>query len=216
MSRRRGIPKWIARGIGRRGPVGKATQALAIAKRTRRQLSYALDVKSWRVDATAFTSATAGAIYLLSGIAQGDDDLQRIGNKIMTKRILFQVHAFGDILSRMVRVILFVDKAQHGTAPAITDLLEAASYTALLKSVNVPERFRILMDRTMRLSGSATDYDAYKIMTYKRNIRIPIHYIGDSAASGSMGKNTLYVAILSQTAGTANKLSYQIKLSYTD
>ncbi len=190
-------------------------KALAMAKSNRRKINMQMEEKHWPLNTQAITTATIGAVYPLSRIAVGDTDTARDGNKITAKRLRVRIHSIGDILSRFVRFIIFVDHQQHGADPTVTDVLINPLYNSNLEIHN-KGRFRILMDRTMRLSGVATDYDSYKQMVYDRRLSFPISYISDAGDEPSQGKNCVFLLVISQTIGTANKITYDSLLDYVD
>ncbi len=191
--------------------------ALSIAKQNKRVLAQRKPEQMvWRVDPVLITTVTAGAVYLLTGITQGDTQLDRSGLKIRVKRINFIFRAFADIASRAIRIILFKDTAQHGVAPVTADILMGAGYSDFTDSVTSRKRFSILMDRQIHLSATAAEKDSYAKISYNKRVNFPIYYIGDSAAASSMGKNTLYALIISENAGTANKCSYQVMVDFED
>lgn len=106
--------------------------------------------------ATGFLSA--GAVTLLNGVAQGTDYTNRIGRKILLKSLLFRMSILpssgasattGDV----VRVLIVYDCQTNAAAPAVTDIITAASYNNPM-NLNNRDRFKIIADKFISMGAS--------------------------------------------------------------
>lgn len=135
-----------------------ATAALALA----RHLKGFINVEKHRhILTTAATSITnAGSMSVLTLISQGDAAADRQGNSILSKGIsskLYFLKGAATTTSTCIRVIYFIDTQQVGDgAPAVTDVLETASFTAPLNRVQIG-RFKILKQYFVNLQPEGTE-----------------------------------------------------------
>jgi len=115
----------------------------------------------------SITSANAGFINCLSFIAAGDDYNNRQGNTCKMNYITIPagrvIQNGGD--SNQVRMLIFMDTANQGTTPAVTDVLASADPNDVTNPDNV-KRFWILYDRLFILSANTP---ARQIKCFKWN-----------------------------------------------
>lgn len=127
-------------------------------------------------------SSTSPSQCWLTGIPQGDNGNERIGNSLRATAlgIRFAITANPSATSTTIRLILFIDREQQGGTftylssannSAILQALPAGSPTAagMISAVNSPldvgqfGRFDILMDRVITLEGGGSiDYNMHK------------------------------------------------------
>lgn len=143
----------------RYGGRSTAYRALALARTLARQQEVkVLTVQSATID--VYPAGTAGAIYPLNNIGQGDAINQRQGNKVTLKRVDFNMRcACLHDSNTTYRVIIFQDLQQRdSTAPTITDVV---TQTNTLSTYNVlyTQRFRILYDQRRTLNASFLNGD---------------------------------------------------------
>jgi len=141
-------------------------------------------------------SLNTGTLNLLTGIGQGVDDTQRVGNTLHLRSLYLSVVAKQNTISTIDTVrILVVRDRQNYNVPSVIDILESGAVgggLAPLAQYNhyYMSRFKILFDRTFTLtSGGAEAY------TFKKWIPIfsDSHYIGAS----TVFKNQIYLLHIS-------------------
>lgn len=103
---------------------------------------------------------TTGAVQLLHCPVPGTDMTNRIGRKTCPRSVAIRAQIsitpatggapIADCVAQTVRWILFVDFQPSGAAPAITDLLTAASPFAHL-NLNNRDRFKVLRDKIFNM-----------------------------------------------------------------
>ncbi len=163
---------------------------------------------------TATAVSSTGAIKLLTAIAQGDTSLTRDGLEIRPKNLQVRVRLIMSASARasQVRIIIFKDTEQHGLVPTIAQLLEADDAMVFTEHDTRP-RFQILRDKmyVMSLTGEQIVFDKFFI-----KLRGKINFSGTSASSTSMGKNTLYMYIVSNEATNTVIPAIFFRLRFTD
>ncbi len=169
------------------------------------------------------TVTNTGLISLLTGIPQGDDIGDRTGNKLRIQSI----EAKGFILSNTaatadvqhLRIIIFRDLEQHGTVPAITELLEGGTYSSLREKLNM-QRFQVIYDEwipMMNTGTAASPITNAKIFKfYKKTKGTKVNYIGTSAAQASQGKGNYYLALDGNQATNGPTFTVNFRVRFTD
>jgi len=122
-----------------------------------------LDIKP---DVMAFQ--TGAQFSLLNAIQDGSGFYQRVGRKINMKSLNVTLNIeptttnTGNVPPQYARVVVFYDAQPNGVAPIYSDVLQditqsgTASVTAYSSiNLNNRERFKILMDKKIKLSGKA-------------------------------------------------------------
>lgn len=138
----------------------------------------------------------------VSNIVQGDADTTRDGNTIHLKAL--QVKGYwADTAAAVCRLILLIDHQPNGAAPAVTDVLSAATvssgYNHNLVVGSGGSRFKILSDKRANLvppfSGGATQ--ELVLMSWKGSV--PIRYSASTGAVGDMASNNVVLVWISTT-----------------
>lgn len=159
------------------------------------------------------TPSSSGTVLHLTNIVQGDSDNNRTGNSIFLKSIFIRMVAtlHASASSTFVRVILFKDTQQVGdTSPAVTDVLETASYLSPLSSSS-GGRFSVLKDVLFNINDVSRD-----VHILKWYVKQQLHVRYNGTASTDIQKNGLYVLFISSEATNSPSLPYNIRLSYHD
>jgi len=192
------------------------------------------DAKVWRPTSyNSFVPATATTVGLLTGIAQGDNDNQRNGNKIKVLGLDFYGHmalptnptpaSWNDV----IRVIIFKDRACNGALATASAILEDTSdvfspYNEDNLPRNSPRRFTILYDRMHVLNATVATYtgSAVESGTVRRPFRvhkklnIPVQFNSTAGAITELNNNNLgYLTICSQNASS---MAFDIQVSFCD
>lgn len=139
--------------------------------------------------ATNNSFGTSGIVTLLSACAQGNDDVERNGNKILMKDLLFRVNINGSSTpsATNVRFILFVDKEFDGAVPSVTQVLQTASHLSPI-NIDYTKRFVILSDK--RYSFTNTGYLSTFVKIYKQ-LQFHAFYDGSTTATADCKENMI-------------------------
>ncbi len=157
-----------------------------------------------------------GTITHLSAIAQGITLSNRIGQSVFTKSLFIRgcVSANATTANDLVRIIIFRDTQNTGTAPVPADVIQVVGLvTAPLTPMRreAHGRFRILYSSLMAFSNTGSQAKLFKAyIPLKKHIK----YTG--AASTDEQKNQIYM--LSLGSGNSNNpdLSFVSRLSFYD
>ncbi len=188
--------------------------ALAIARKNRRTITQLNEMHYVQCLASSTTtSTTAGQVIFLSGVACGPDPDERVGKKITSKEFNCNVFINGDIASRLLRLIIFRDMDCAGALPGVTDVLDSATYQSFYNE-NSRQRFVILKDRTLSLSATDAERWSHAVVKYKTRRPMTIKYIDDGNPINSVGDGSIFLLIISETAGTANTIHTRADIRY--
>lgn len=204
MSRRR-----ASRGRKRRG-----SSAYSLAKKALRKVSALEDqteLKLHNLGPVDMTPAAAGTIIPVSLITEGDDVSNRTGRSIILKSIHAKFYNT-DGVAQFIRVMLFFDTEQAGVVPTVLNVLNSADYRSF-KNFNNRKRFAIIYDKTY--STEAWN-DNKSIVNYYKKFNRKVEFIGADATQASQGQGNIYCLIISQANGTADSMSYAIRLRFAD
>lgn len=159
------------------------------------------------------TPDTSGTVVHITNIAQGDDDNNRTGLSVLVKSVFIRMSATinASATTTFIRIILFRDTQQVGdSTPAVTSILESASYLAPLNTNSVG-RYSVLKDVLFCLDGVRQDT---KIMKWYKKMSSHVRYNG--TASTDIQKNGMYLLFISSEATNTPSLPYNIRLAYHD
>lgn len=157
-----------------------------------------------------------GVLVHLTPIPEGSGAGQRNGIKIAARSLYIRTNVLNSsaISSGFMRIIIFFDKFNTGTAPTISDLVSTAGSTHATvtpTSYKARTRYEILYDKVLTSSGSSHAANARKI--YIKLFR-KINY---TASLGSDEySNQLYMVALSNTNGNNPQLIYSSRFGYMD
>ncbi len=193
--------------------------AWSLAKRTAvglNEIRKLINIETKIIDTTLSPSSidNSGTIVSLTSVAQGLDYNNRIGDSIKLQRIQIRSKILMNTTSTgsVMRVILFRDLYQNGTAPTFTNLLGGAG---TLNPINwlLKDRFAILADELLFLSPNGQDGAVSEIdLQHEGHVK----YIGTSSSSGSNGFGSVYLAALSDESTNLPQLSFHCRVTFTD
>lgn len=171
---------------------------------------------------TLTTVTTAGVIDNLVLVAQGTASTNRVGNQIRLNALTLSGYfslpagSAGDI----VRMIVAVDHEAKGAAPAVTDVLQAATVQSPynLDNVGPRMRFRILADKFLPLSQqTATVGVQYRPVQVQVPVRgIVVSYNASTGVIASVLKNNVFVIQVCSNGTAAAATAVQAQIQYTD
>jgi hypothetical protein len=174
------------------------------------------------VDTTISQAAdTTGAVTLIDGIARGDDVSERVGRKVVMRRITHTLVSYvtpSTGVDQTHRYLLVFDKQANGVAPAITDVLVSVS-TVALPNLNNRLRFVILHDELKALNASAEPGSYWATGMRKLQCSLNVQFnSGDAGTVTDIQTGALYLITLgSMVAGvTAGTFSGRTRVEYID
>ncbi len=198
-----------------RGFINTAEKALAVARAVRALIN--VEYKNIRVNFTADPNST-GAVVNLTGIAQGDTNASRDGNKVRAKHL----HVGGSAVlnasatTTLLRMYILRDNNGSTTQPAITDLWSSVNVffngQPKLGDPQNNSRFSVLWDKKIILSATGGKEQAY--FEYKMELDHHIFYTG--TASTDEGKGNVYLFIASSEATNDPVISAACNIKFLD
>lgn len=171
-----------------------------------------VEFNMFQVGPTSYTPASAGTIFPLSEIPQGDGIAQRLGRMIQLRSIRLKLYNT-DSQAEFIRYILFFDMEQDGSDPTVLEVLNTASYMSF-KNFNERKRFNVIVDNTL----STEDWNNnHSYIEYYRRFNRKIQYLGGGAGvETDNGPGSLYLLVISQANGTVDSAYYNAQIRYTD
>ncbi len=177
------------------------------------------EIKLHDFASAALTYINTGVVEYVTGIAQGDTSLTREGLKMALHSIHFKFQTITNTANPAgtYRIILFLDRVQLGSLPAVADVLETASYRAW-KEHDELGRFRILMDKTFVKNEVVANDVQHKFKKYYKRFKKPVivEYRGTTNGIASAGKNNLFILVIGSDTANAAVLNAYARLRFTD
>jgi hypothetical protein len=218
------------RGRGRRG--GPRGTSVPRAPSAARVILEAHEPKNLDLTGSGGLSTTTGQLTLLNPIIQGTTGNNRSGREIkldhLRLNMTFTIAGQNDI--DIVRYIVFLDKESRGTAPAVGDVVQNATFGigAILSSHNfdnVPSRFKILADEIVILKPTVSVNSTNTVWQNDikhRLLHIPLksltHYYNASNAGtiADIDSNALYLVTWGQDATNPVIFAYDSRVVFRD
>lgn len=165
----------------------------------------------------------AGSIFNVNLMAQGAGANQRVGLKILNKRLIANVEllktAGNTDTCDTVRLIWFRDKAHNGVAPAVQDVLLAVDPLEMY-NFDLRKRIEIISDRIVTLGDLANNNgDMCHTSRYDFKLNKPVYYSGAAANELSLEKGPVYLLAVASpvaVAGTEPTIRVRAQLQFTD
>jgi len=171
------------------------------------------------VDVTQnFAMNQTGALYLLNGIARGDDINERTGRQVILKSVELKCDNYITATTgvrQTQRVLVVYDSQTNATALTILQVLNAVTVISM-KNLENRKRFQILLDKTLDLMPSGDERQHWK--WYKKlNHQVQFNN-GDAATVADIVTGSLYfITIGSNVAGVnAGTSDITVRVRYTD
>jgi hypothetical protein len=165
-------------------------------------------------EATSVTMSTAGTITsLYDGLTQGSSNVTRTGDRIFTDKLSLKWFNSATASDQFQRVVIFYDKSSNGAIPAVTDVLDSASYSAFWNHQNVVlnKRFVILYDHTISQSvnGPAAFYEEWY-----HKCALTVGFLGDAGTAADLATNQIYFLFIG--TGTSGVAFIRLRGDFTD
>jgi hypothetical protein len=170
------------------------------------------------VDTSNVLGVNAGAIFHLTGIAQGDTDAGRTGNSLLLKNIYLRgICEINSAVTGDSRVLLALVKDTQqisDTTPALTDIFQNSTSTETMLKLNNSGRFKILWRKTYVLSIASGGRNALEINKY---FKVYDHVRFNGSSSSDIQKNGYYLTVItSEVAANAPTVSITSRIGYHD
>lgn len=190
------------------GPIGTIAKTVA-------GITQAINTEEKFHDASATTVIpSTGSISIISVMAQGTGDNERIGTKVIFQNITFNgvLTASNTATSTFVRLILLVDKEFNQALPAVADVLQAVNVVSPLHEDNT-KRFVVLKNKLMNMSNTGQNNAKMKFF-----IKLPFHgfYDGGGATAADCKENQILLLLVSDQAVNTPSLHWFSRIKYTD
>lgn len=159
------------------------------------------------------TVGTAGAIYSLNTLAQGTGAVARDGNsiKLTSLQIRHSVVMNPTAVTNTFRIIVFQDLQEVlGTNPAVTDVLQTASFLAPLNRARAG-RFKVLSEHVFLLSATGS-----QIAYTKEYKKLSVHQHWSDSTSTNIEKNGIYVLAISDQNVNVSTYNAYCRLTFVD
>lgn len=153
----------------------------------------------------SIASNSTGAIKLVNAPIQGDDYNHRTGRMIDIKSLNFKFISkvtAGTGVDQLQRVIVFVHLKPHGTAPAVTDLLQTAEVHSMRNPIYIGD-FRVLYDKVFNLNATAESGSTRFGKFYKKMSLITRYNTGNAGTIADIEDNALYIMTVGTEAAGA-------------
>lgn len=154
---------------------------------------------------------TTGSVTLLNTIAQGSTTSQRVGKKVMLKSVQIRGNVTSDSTTTVAPwafMIVYDRRPQGGAVPAVTDILTAATATAMNNDSN-SNRFSILHRQEGIAAGvgstPVSGLEASNVSAFVKMNRLYVAKGGTAGTIDEIDTGALYlVTVGSIAAGTAD------------
>ncbi len=173
----------------------------------------------------AGTIIEAGSII---NIAQGTTQNERIGRKIVIKKIAINIRVFLNLQSAMnltadeFRIIIYQDKQCNGATAAVGDLLATGDIQSF-RNLTETGRFKFLYDHKVQLNCKVITINAAdtiatgvfaKSWAHYIDCSIPIEYDSTTGAITEIRSNNIGILVISHNSIAQSDLHWRIR--YTD
>lgn len=164
------------------------------------------------IDLDPLTDAVAGGtavLYLLNGVATGDDFTDRDGRRIfmtsLQAKFSFYVNSAAASAGGNFRVMFFYDKQPNGAAPVVTDVLKSAAALANM-NLNNRSRFQLISNKVYAIGPvTTTAIGAQSCFTddIYRKLNLDTQYLGTTNTIASIATGSLYMLYITDIVGVA-------------
>lgn len=159
-------------------------------------------------------SGVAGNISRQTGIAQGDSDIQRNGNKILLydMQVKYSMTINLSATQTQCKLLVICDKEFDGTAPTSAQMFNSTSPLCFLNKDN-SKRFTVIREIMVNL-----DTQGQPSAMGRFYVKLPFHVFYDGATAGdSDGKeNQIYLVFLHSEATNFPLCTAQCRIRYHD
>lgn len=153
--------------------------------------------------------ATTGAVINLSNtIVQGDNYNNRSGNTIRLYHQKLLIESSAVTTSSTNRYILVRDMENNGVTPAVTDILDAASYIAGYSSLETVQQHRFVILKDW-VTNNNINGEQRTSLSYTNSQPSKVHYNGPTAIASANGKGALFLLVIGSGSTALYDFSWQ-------
>lgn len=180
-----------------------------------------INVEKKFIDNTISASAisSTGATSLMNGVAQGTDNINRVGDSIKMVSIMIEgyVTLHASATSDYIRLALVLDKQPNAALGAYTDIYQTSTPQA--------PRHYLTVDRYVVLKEFRLDLDSNgkQLAKFSHYTKIPVnskdHHVkfnGTGATIGSIYTNSLLLAVCGTQATNTSTLNAIVRIRFVD
>lgn len=186
------------------------------------------EMKTIDVTTTAgATAAIAGNVFLLNGVAEGNDYNTRNARKIVMKSLLFRFDVDNGsgvqngVLGDSIRFIVFYDKQSNGAAPTVANLLQNADWMSP-NNLDNRDRFVVLMDKNTDIPAWSNSAGAVllagspgpKTRKFYRKLNLEAIFKGTGATIGDISTGSIYLCVIG--ANGTGTFYYNSRIRFLD
>jgi hypothetical protein len=173
-----------------------------------------IETKSFLLYTTSNPSTTTSVEYA-SGILQGTDQGQRVGNSIKLHDITITGSLYFNSSSNQtfVRLLLIRDMENSGSLPTAAQIFETTGNPYSPLNFTNSKRFSVLVDNFMTVDPTSN-----RSLIFRENVSLERHvsYRTSVATIGGAAEGTLYWVSLSNEATNTPSLTTYLQFTYTD
>lgn len=200
-----------AYGYGAYKAIKYGSKALPIVANAVKYIGGLVNVeKHQKLTSVTGSTTNAGTVNLISGIAQGDDIGNRQGNSVKSVDLMcnYTLNQSGTT-DNFLRIIIFMDTANQGSSPAVTDLLNTAVPTAQ-RNIDNMKRFKIFHDKLISFDAN------YSTRAYKYYKKLGMHLRFSGSADTNVLQNAIYCLLVDSNSTDHCDVNMQFKISFYD
>ncbi len=200
--------------------------AWSLAKRTAtglNEIRKLINVEQKYNDRTnSLTASTAGAVQLLTNIAQGDDITQRDGDSIKVQSTKITGYIRRDSAStssEAIRILLIRDMMNAGTTIAGSDIIQAAStvYAPVsqynfINGNQLQNRFSILYDEVFTVDAN----NPMALFNYESKHDYHVFFRGTGSAFADAAAGAVFLMVLTDASVNPPIASFTTRVLFTD
>lgn len=220
------VSAWVGPKPSLRGSTKKRTypkRNLVLIKRTVKQcMEKLLELKHIETAIALNPALAAGQFVMPLIMAQGTTPSTRIANQIKIRSVCLEgtVGLAPATTADVVRALIFIDRQPNGAAPAVVDILTAATATSCYNMDKVDHlghrfRFRVLLDKMFEIEVYAGAV-VTRAIPFSHTVKLNhiVHYQGNAGTIADLMTNNLSVLII--TAAGSATWNGHVSVCYTD
>lgn len=190
-----------------------AHTALKMASITKSLLNVEFKYKDTSI---AQTVTTTPSYILLNGLAEGDTESSRDGDRTRFKSIQIRGQAIqgaSATAAQVVHLALVIDKQPNGGAPTTNGIFDTDADVYSFRNVSYSKRFVVLRDWLINLDD--VNREQVTINFYKRLNMITM-FNGTAGDITGINSNSLYLFMVSDTAVNPPSVDLSVRARYID
>ncbi len=174
-------------------------------------VSHLVELKLFNVAFAGLSTTTGGTVSpVTQGVEQGDGSGQRDGAQLLLKGVLVRHTLYCNTgISVVQRVIVFVDRMNDGATPAVTDVLNTASFLSPYSIQTVQaKRFKILHDECVVSTTTGSNGANVHFWRFKQDMKVSFN--GTTNVAASNGRNAVFVLFIGDGTNGLYSGSYEV------